>query len=150
MTGQSGAVCLMAAFILVLSPPALGAGRVPFASCFAAASKWSGAPQRLLVAIARQESSFNPRAVNRNGNRSEDVGIMQINSSWLPKLSRYGIDRAKLFEPCVNIHVGAWILAHNIRQHGPTWKAVGAYNAVSADKQLRYVQKIHEKLTSRP
>ncbi len=67
---------------------------------------------------------------------------MQINSMHLKRLGVYGITRAHLFEPCVSAYVGAWMLRENIERFGPTWKAVGAYNASSPDKQLRYANRI--------
>ncbi len=95
----------------------------------------------LLRAIARVESGFNPAAIGKN-TRSEDIGLMQINSSWLPTLARHGISREHLFDPCLNIHIGAWVLSQNIASMGETWKAVGAYNAHSEDKQQVYVGKV--------
>lgn len=83
----------------------------------------------LLHAIAHVESGLNPRAVGRNANGSEDIGLMQINSSHLPRLSSYGIRREHLFEPCTNVKVGAWILADAFSRHGASWEGVGAYNA---------------------
>ncbi|RME58496.1 hypothetical protein D6779_06330, partial [Candidatus Parcubacteria bacterium] len=80
-------------------------------------------------------------ALNHNSS-SYDIGIMQINSYWLPFLKKHGISESDLFNPCVNIHVGAWILRHNMDRLGPTWKAVGAYNARSKDKQMRYVGRV--------
>jgi len=97
----------------------------------------------LLWSIAKTESGFYAGAINRaNDNGSYDIGLMQINSSWLPTLRRYGVAERQLMDPCVSIHVGAWILAQNIAKHGYTWKAVGAYNARSSDKQLRYATKV--------
>jgi soluble lytic murein transglycosylase-like protein len=46
----------------------------------------------------------------------------------------------------VNAYVGTWILASNIKQFGATWKAVGAYNAVSSSKQLVYANNIYRRL----
>jgi len=101
----------------------------------------------LLYAIAKAESGLNPRAVNRaNLNGSYDVGLMQINSAWLPQLRRFGIDEGQLYEPCVNLEVGAWILAQNMRRFGRTWEAVGAYNAASPDKRLRYARAVYRHL----
>lgn len=86
----------------------------------------------LLYAIAQQESGLNNVAVNlRNKDGSIDIGLMQINTKWLPRLNKYGIRLKDLYEPCMNVHVGAWILALAIRQHGSSWEAVGAYNAGS-------------------
>ncbi|MDV7398965.1 lytic transglycosylase domain-containing protein, partial [Arthrospira platensis SPKY1] len=57
----------------------------------------------LLKAIAKVESGFNPQAINRsNRNGTYDIGLMQINSWWLPKLSQHGITEPMLFDPCVN------------------------------------------------
>lgn len=100
----------------------------------------------LLLAIARTESAMNPRAVGRNRNGSRDVGLMQINSAWLPTLARHGITESDLFDPCTSIHVGAWILAGNISRLGYTWEAVGAYNAVSPTRRHTYIEKVRRHL----
>ena len=107
--------------------------------------KWGVSPS-ILYAIAKTESNFNPQAINRNANDSEDVGMMQINSSWFRKLSRQGISREDLFDPCVSLDVAGWVMADNIRRLGLTWKAVGAYNAISPHKQERYVRKVFNNL----
>lgn len=97
----------------------------------------------ILWAIAKVESNFNPYAINRNANGSYDIGIMQINSSWIPVLKRYGLSDVKqLWDPCYNIHIGAWVLSQCIEKHGYTWQAVGCYNAVSPAKKIRYMSKV--------
>ncbi|MFC0146136.1 transglycosylase SLT domain-containing protein [Pectobacterium cacticida] len=46
----------------------------------------------LIEAVMEQESSFNPRAVNRsNSNGTADYGLMMVNSGNIPKLIREGI-----------------------------------------------------------
>lgn len=114
-----------------------------YAACFAEAAARQRVPELLLVAIAWKESKFNHLAQHINSDRTEDVGLMQIHQSWFPKLAKFGIRREHLFQPCVSIHVGAWILANNFRQYGYHWRAVGAYNA-SRDywKQARYAHAI--------
>jgi soluble lytic murein transglycosylase-like protein len=128
--------------MLVVLGAAAPADADELSSCFRRASIRYDISQRLLEAIAHVESSGNPMAVNQNSNGSEDIGLMQINSFWLPKLEEYGITRQDLFDPCVNIEVGAWILADNIHRHGYSWEAVGAYNAASQDKRLKYARKV--------
>ncbi|MGE0289746.1 MAG: lytic transglycosylase domain-containing protein [Bradyrhizobium sp.] len=113
---------------------------------------WEDAAQRyqvssaLLYAIARTESGLNPQAIGRNSNGSRDIGLMQINSAWLPTLASHGIGERDLFEPCVNIHVGAWILAGNVSRLGYTWEAVGAYNAANPALRRSYVEKVRRHL----
>jgi soluble lytic murein transglycosylase-like protein len=84
--------------------------------------------------------------VGRNRNGSRDIGLMQINSSWLPTLARHGINEHHLFDACTSIHVGAWILAGNVSRLGYTWEAVGAYNARSAPLRRAYAHKVHREL----
>ena len=87
----------------------------------------------LLYAIAEQESSLNPEAINAREN-DEDVGLMQINSFWYPHLESFNIEREDLFDPCTSILVGAYVLAISIQSFGYTWEAVGAYNAGTSKK----------------
>ncbi len=80
---------------------------------------------------------------------------MQINTFWLAPLARHGIGERDLFEPCVSIHVGAWILAHEIRRFGYTWEAVGAYNAgprstpERQERRRRYAHRVYRFLPGR-
>ncbi len=119
----------------------------PIAACLDAAARHHRVDPRLLRAIAAVESGFDATAIgapNRDG--SHDIGLMQVNSRWLPRLARFGIDARRLREPCVSAYVGAWILAGNIRRHGPVWRAVGAYNARSPERQASYVRKVVREL----
>lgn len=110
------------------------------------ARKWKVNPY-MLYAIAKTESNLNPRAINRsNKNGSEDVGMMQINSFWYPKLAKFGITREHLFDACVSLDVAGWILSQNMERHGNTWTAVGAYNAASSDKRIAYAKKVLKNL----
>lgn len=114
----------------------------PLERCFNLAATTYGIPVNLLKAIAQTESRHNAYAINMNSNKSYDIGIMQINSSWLPKLNRIGVTQVDLFDGCKNIQVGAWILASNIKQYGFNRKAIGAYNAISPQKQEIYARKV--------
>ena len=119
---------------------------LPAHACWDEAATRYHVNSALLHAIARTESGLNPLAVGRNPNGSHDIGLMQINSAWLSTLATYGISERDLFEPCTNIHVGAWILAYNFYRLGYTWDAVGAYNAVSPQSRRAYIDKVRRNL----
>ena len=121
---------------------------VPAHACWEEAATRYQVSSTLLYAIARTESDLNPRAVGSNTNGSRDIGLMQINSAWLPTLSRYGITERELFEPCTSIHVGAWILAGNIQRLGYTWDAVGAYNTPDPNLARTYIDKVRRHLSA--
>jgi len=116
------------------------------AACWEAAAAQYGVNPQLLVAIARTESGMNPAALNRNKNGSYDIGLMQINSSWLPTLRKYGVEEQALWDPCTNIHVGAWVLSQNMQRMGNSWEAVGAYNAKNPAIRIKYALKVYRNL----
>ena len=144
LAATSGFV-LAAPLIAVAAAPSLEVD-----ACLQAAATKHGIAYPLLRAIAETESSFNPSAVRRpftaGGNETTDFGLMQINSGWLPMLAKHGISEKDLFAPCVSADIGAWILAQNFKSLGVTWDAVGAYNAVTPWKRVRYSTKVYNKL----
>lgn len=124
-------------------------------------------PVPLLLAISKQESSFNPHAVNVAGRsyfpttqaeastiakkaqrqgKSFDVGIMQVNSWWL---RRYSIDVESALDPRINILLGTFILSEEIRRAGGiNWKSVGAYHSPRQSRQKTYAKSILKQLAS--
>ena len=129
-----------------LSVALVCAAALPVQACWDDAAKRYQLSSALLYAIARTESGLDPQAIGRNRNGSRDIGLMQINSTWLPKLAMHGIHERDLFEPCTNIHVGAWILADNVSRLGYTWEAVGAYNATNPALRRAYIDKVRRHL----
>lgn len=96
----------------------------------------------LLWSIAKTESGFKPHAINRNTNGTRDIGVMQVNSVWLPKLATFGITEQHLFEPCLNVYVGAWILAQGVQRHGYNWQALSVYNTGHPTRGKGYAAKV--------
>lgn len=104
--------------------------------CWKEASDRYGVDPWLLYSIAKKESGLNNHAVNVNSNGTEDVCMMQINSSHFVKLAKHGITRTRLLnDPCLCINVGAWVLSNAYAHYGvewgagPHWQSVGSYNA---------------------
>lgn len=110
--------------------------------CYAEAGSRYGISPNLLYAISKGESSFNPVAINYNSNGSYDYGLMQINSSWEPKLRKLGVPWDSLADPCTNVMVGAWVLSQCIQDYGYTWSAVGCYNSRTPSKRDQYAARI--------
>ena len=134
---------------LLLSPMAITHAASPSPEvdgCLQAAAEKHDVAYTLLRAIAEQESGFNPLALGRNPNGSHDLGLMQINTAWLPTLKGFGIQAADLYRPCVSADVSAWLLATNFRAMGISWRAVGAYNAATEWKRVRYAVSIHKRV----
>lgn len=126
-------------------------------ACWNEAAQRYGVPAELLYAMAKVESGLNPRAVNRthaHRTRSIDIGLLQINSRHLPALAPFGISEASLYEPCTNLHVGAWLLADLFARKGLSWDSVGAYNAACSElkgnactqARARYAWKVYRHL----
>ena len=98
--------------------------KFPFERCFQSAAQTNDLPLSLLLAVARGESNFNPRArSNRNCH-----GLMQIR--WPETANHLGIDRlAALYDPCTNIRAGARYLRELLdRYDGNLHRALAAYN----------------------
>jgi hypothetical protein len=95
-------------------------GATPYANLFGQAAQKHGVPADLLVAVARQESSFNPRAVSPAGAQ----GIMQL----MPGTAA-GLGVKNSFDPAQAIDGAAKLLRSLLSEFGRTELALAAYNA---------------------
>ena len=73
---------------------------------------------------------------------------MQINTSWLPTLRRYGIGEDHLrYRGCHNVAVGAWIVRYEqARGGGGLWRAVGRYHSPRPERANRYIARVADKI----
>lgn len=117
------------------------------AFCFSYAAERFHVDEDILRAIAKVESSFNPKALNVNKNKSYDIGLMQINSIHEPVLKKAGLSLEALREPCTNVIVGAWILNNATqRAGGDVWHGVGNYHSATPVYHDIYISKVRKAL----
>jgi len=102
-------------------------------------------PWFLLKSIAITENhKLNPKLVQKNTNHTYDIGLMQINSTWIKKLKNKfpQISFAKLKEPYFNIKIGAYILKQNIENYGYSWKSVSFYHSFTKKYRIEWLKRI--------
>jgi hypothetical protein len=86
--------------------------------------------------------------ISQNANGSYDMGPAQINSSHLPELAAMGINRDQVInDGCLNIHIGAWILAGELGDQTPAnaadfWRRIGNYNSRTPEFNWIYQWKV--------
>lgn len=117
--------------------------------CMVEAAERYQLPKLALYSIAAAEGGY-PGLSRTNRNGTQDLGRMQINSSNLPELKRYGITAKMLREDeCTSVHVGAWKLASYLRLERGDWsRAIARYNVGSLNTEgriasgMRYASKV--------
>jgi hypothetical protein len=119
-TGSVASAASLPSFTALSAPlPA----ETPHRACFEAAALRYELPVGLLVAVAKVESAFNPRAVSHKN----AVGVMQI--LWPGTAAHLGITRrTDLFVPCISIDAGARYLRELLGQFQVGELALAAYN----------------------
>lgn len=149
---QRALSCLVLSGALLLSLPTQ-------AFCFNEAGARYRVDPLLLRSMATVESSLNPQAIGKNRDKkgrvtSRDFGLMQINERHIPELRTLGVlsdEQDLLNNPCLNVQIGAWILAKHLKQCGVNWQCLGSYNAGFADnnspRRMIYARKIYAMYT---
>jgi soluble lytic murein transglycosylase-like protein len=93
---------------------------VPYADLFNAAGAKYGVSPKLLAAVAKVESGYNPKAVSPAGAR----GLMQI----MPGTAK-GLGVSDAFDPAQAVEGAAKLLSSNLKEFGSVDLALAAYNA---------------------
>lgn len=109
--------------------------------CINHAAQTFHVPAAIVVSVMKIENGWNGAAI-KNKNGTYDIGVMQINSSWLAQLKKFGITQNDLqFDPCINVHTATWILAKGLAR-GEGWQGVGNYHSATPIYNLKYRQKV--------
>lgn len=110
--------------------------------------------EKTLWGLRDQEAGWiGAEVLNTNG--THDLGPLQVNSSWVLKLSAVvdrqpALVRAWLInDPCFNVQSARWIFLSGLRATGDYWRAIGVYHSPTPWRQERYRRKFAERLASR-
>ncbi len=111
---------------------------VPYLACMVVVAKLYGLPPEVLPSIQAVEGGY-PGAISLNRDGSADLGVMQINTRWLPAVAaytrkQYTIVRGRLIhDPCFSIVIAGAIMRTYLDQaHGNLLRAVGYYHSHTA------------------
>ena len=96
----------------------------PYAHCFSRAATAHDLPETLLLAVARGESDFKPRARST----ANAYGLMQI--LWPGTAKHLGLKQlSEVLDPCTNVDAGARYLKElQQRYDGNLYRTLAAYN----------------------
>lgn len=111
-------------------------------------------PPRVLPSIQAVEGGA-PGVVRVNTNGTSDLGVMQINTLWLPTLARYTkLDPAEvrdrlLHRPCFNIAAAGLILRTYLDEaRGDLMLAIGNYHSHTPFRNQAYQAKVRQSAAS--
>lgn len=144
----------------VLTPaPALAKRAAPgeaaeIARCIRIAARGLGWLEKTLWGLRTQEAGWlGAEIANKNG--THDLGPLQINSSWVPRLARL-IDKPEQqvrhwlrYDACFNAEAARWIFVSGLESTGDYWKAVGVYHSPTAWRQRSYAAKVASHMRAR-
>ncbi len=121
---------------------------VPFLACMALVASLYSLPPRVLPSIHAVEGGA-AGTVHANTDGSQDLGVMQVNTRWLPALSRYtgtpeaAVRQNLLNRACYNIAAAGLILRTYLDETGgDLMRAVGDYHSHTPPLNQAYQAKV--------
>ncbi len=117
------------------------------ARCIHIASRGHAWLEKTLWGLRAQEAGWlGAEIANTNG--THDLGPLQINSSWVPKMSRLvGRSQEQVrhwlrYDPCFNVEAARWIFLTGLEASGDYWKAIGVYHSPTEWRQVAYAKRV--------
>ena len=124
------------------------------AACILQASLGQPWLEKTLWGLRDQEAGWVGAEV-RNSNGSHDLGPLQINSWWTPRIAAL-VGRSPVqvrhwlrFDPCFNAEAARWIFLSALRSTGNYWKAIGVYHSPTTWRQIRYRSSVARHIRTR-
>jgi hypothetical protein len=121
---------------------------IPFLACMVATATFYHLPPRVLPSIHVVEAG-QPGTVSRNADGSEDLGVMQVNTLWVPRfaaitgMSEEAVRTRLIADPCFNIAAaGAIMRLYLTETRGDLLRAVGFYHSHTPERATEYQAKV--------
>lgn len=129
-------------------------GELRISACIRQASLGQPWMEKTLWGLRDQEAGWIGAEV-RNSNGSYDLGPLQINSWWIPRIAAL-VGRSPVqvrhwlrFDSCFNAQVARWIFLSALRSTGNYWKAIGVYHSPTTWRQRRYLNSVARHMRTR-
>ena len=117
---------------------------IPYLACMVLVAKVYALPPRVLPSIHAVEGG-RPGTVSLNTDGSADLGVMQVNTRWIPALAAFAKlppdeVRARLtFDVCFNIAAAGAIMRTYLNEtHNDLMRAIGDYHSHTEILNQRY------------
>ena len=121
---------------------------LPYLACMIAVANFYHLPPRVLPSIQVVEGGW-PGAVSMNTNGTADLGVMQVNTIWVPHLAgvahmpREAVRERLIGDPCFNIAAAGVVLRIYLNEAGgDVVRAVGYYHSHRAEYSVPYQYKV--------
>jgi hypothetical protein len=144
------AAAAIAAVLATTAVGQAGADEAMIEGCLKAAAEVYHLPAGVLVLLIGVEGG-RLGAVSQNANGAVDIGPMQVNETWLPKIAgHWGASQDAAYRAlrdnfCANIEGGAWILRQALDEaHGNLWEGVALYHSHSPAHKREYMRLVYD------
>ena len=138
--------------IAPVSTPALAKRAAPgeaaeIARCIRIAARGYDWLEKTLWGLRAQEAGWLGAEI-ANSNGTHDLGPLQINSWWVPRIARlvgrpeHRVRHWLRNDACFNADAARWIFLSALDATGDYWKAVGAYHSPTTWRQRAYAAKV--------
>lgn len=141
---HAAAALIALSSVSLVSAQPTGNGPLPErVTCSIAAAIKYAVPANLVLAVADVEGGRAGQwVINRNG--THDVGAMQLNTTYLRELARYGIAPADVAAAgCYAYDLATWRLArHLARDQGDIWQRAANYHSRTPSHNAKYRERL--------
>jgi len=129
-------------------------GEERVAQCIRLAAGGRGWLEKTLWGLRDKEGGWlGAEVLNSNG--SHDLGPLQVNSFWVPRLAALTGKPASQVrnwltnDACFNVQAARWIFLSGLSITRDYWKAVGVYHSPTGWRQRRYIESVSQHLERR-